>query len=318
MQFVQPYFWNSKNKIYILWCLALYPLSAIIQILFYIKKFFTKVKLQHKICVICVGNIYIGGTGKTPLAIKINEILNKKYLKPIIIKKFYKDQEDEVSLIKSKTKKLIVNKSRAKALNLALKKRFNIAILDDGLQDTSIEKQIKIICFGNQWIGNGWTIPSGPLREPLSSIAGANIAIINNSKGHPNKNYELSIKAVDPKIKIFYSKYDPDPKVIKKFKNKKVLAFAGIGNPKNFFNLLIKNNVQLMEQISFPDHYMYSKEELLNLINKANDNKLDIVTTEKDYFRIKKYGFKQINFIPVLLTINKEKNLINELEKLIR
>ena len=170
----------------------------------------------------------------------------------------------------------------------------------------------------HQWIGNGWTIPSGPLREPFSSIKGANIIVINNNNNYSNKNYETQIKKIDSKIKVFYSRYKPDPKIIKKFKNKKVLAFAGIGNPVNFFNLLKKNNLKLVKQISFPDHYTYTKKQLLALIKEAKSKKLLIVTTEKDYYRFNKYRLKQINFIPVSLEIKKEKNLVNELRKLIK
>ena len=318
MKFFKPYFWDSKNKFYILLCMMLFPLSVLGQFLFIIKKLCTQNKLKQKIPVICVGNLYVGGTGKTPLSIKISKILSKGYLKPVIIKKLYEDQEDEINLIKAKTNNIIVNKSRADALELAYKKKFNLAILDDGLQDSSFKKKIKIICFGNQWIGNGWTIPSGPLREPFSSIKGANIIVINNNNNYSNKNYETQIKKVDSKIKVFYSRYKPDPKIIKKFKNKKVLAFAGIGNPVNFFNLLKKNNLKLIKQISFPDHYTYTKKQLLALIKEAKSKKLVIVTTEKDYYRFNKYRLKQINFIPVSLEIRKEKNLVNELRKLIK
>ena len=318
MKFFKPYFWDSKNKFYILLCMMLFPLSVLGQFLFIIKKLCTQNKLKQKIPVICVGNLYVGGTGKTPLSIKISKILSKGYLKPVIIKKLYEDQEDEINLIKAKTNNIIVNKSRADALELAYKKKFNLAILDDGLQDSSFKKKIKIICFGNQWIGNGWTIPSGPLREPFSSIKGANIIVINNNNNYSNKNYETQIKKVDSKIKVFYSRYKPDPKIIKKFKNKKVLAFAGIGNPVNFFNLLKKNNLKLIKQISFPDHYTYTKKQLLALIKEAKSKKLVIVTTEKDYYRFNKYRLKQINFIPVSLEIKKEKNLVNELRKLIK
>ena len=142
MKFVKPLFWQSKNFI----SLLLYPLSIItltiniFKELSYKKKFFIKT--------ICIGNIYLGGTGKTSLAIEIQKLLKKKF-KTIFIKKNYPDQLDEINLLKTKGA-VISENDRKKALYLATKKKFELAILDDGLQQKSIDYGLKIVCFNTE------------------------------------------------------------------------------------------------------------------------------------------------------------------------
>ena len=116
-----------------------------------------------------------------------------------------------------------------------------MAILDDGFQDYSIKKNLNILCFNsNQLIGNGMTLPAGPLRESINAVKKTQIVLINGSK---NKLFEDKILSISNKVKIFYSKYLPEN--IEEFKNKNLLAFAGIGNPSNFFKLLSDNNLSI-------------------------------------------------------------------------
>ena len=104
---------------------------------------------------------------------------------------------------------------------------------------------------------------------------------------------------------------------IEKFKNKKIISFAGIGNPINFFNLLKDKNLNLIEEISFPDHYNYSSEELENLIEKANNTKAVLLTTEKDYNRIHDNYKNKINFLKIKTNVKNKKELIDEIKKII-
>ena len=161
------------------------------------------------------------------------------------------------------TGRVYQNKKRIDAIEEAIKNNAKIAILDDGFQDFSVKKDLSIICFNEkQWIGNGLTIPAGPLRESLSSLNRANIAIINGGK---NKNIEDKILNENKGIKIFYTKYVPQN--ISEFKDKKVIAFAGIGNPENFFYLLKQNHLNIVKEISYPDHYLLDEKELLGMPN---------------------------------------------------
>ena len=117
------------------------------------------------------------------------------------------------------------------------------------------------------------------------------------------------------KIKIFYSKYKAQN--ADKFKNKKVLAFAGIGNPNNFFNFLKDNEINPIKEIKFPDHYNYSEKEIEELTDKAKKNNLILLTTEKDFFRIKEKFKKDIDYLKIELEIENRIEFIQEIKKII-
>ena len=272
------------------------------------KKFKQK---KFSIPVICIGNLYLGGTGKTPLSIEVCKILKKRGKKVAIIKKFYRKHIDEFNLIESKKVKLFKSTSRVFAINKAVSKNFECVVLDDGLQDVSINKSLSIVCFNSkQLIGNGMTLPSGPLREPFSSLKKSQIVVINGNK---NTKFEKKIKNVSNDISIYYSNYYPHN--LSRFKGKNLIAFAGIANPENFFSLLKKNNLKVVKKVFFPDHYQYSLEELKNLINYSQKNNLKLITTEKDYFRIKHYKLTQINYLSVNLKIIHKKKFEDEVIK---
>jgi len=251
----------------------------------------------------------LGGTGKTPLSILIAKELRKHNKKPAIIKKYYSEHVDEHNLINNSLDCLFLNKQRSKAINSAEKKQYDVAILDDGFQDYSIKKNLNILCFNsNQLIGNGMTLPAGPLRESINAIKKTQIVLINGSK---NKLFEDKILSISNKVKIFYSKYLPEN--IEEFKNKNLFAFAGIGNPRNFFKLLADNNLNVHTKLAFPDHYKFSKSEIQKMIDESSKNNLQLVTTEKDYFRIKDYGFKNIKCLKIKLEILEKDKLINQI-----
>ena len=309
MIFFKPKFW-AKNKISF-FSFLLFPVSFIIKLLIILKK---KIIKNHicSIPVICVGNIYLGGTGKTPLCIEIFAILRSLNMNPVFIRKKYKSYQDEVSL-QQQSGPVFQNKKRVEAVKEATKNKANIAILDDGFQDFSINKDLSIVCFNEkQWLGNGLTIPSGPLRENLSSLKRANCVVINGNK---NRNIENEIIKNNKKIKIFYSKYVPTN--LDLTKDKKVIAFAGIGNPENFFYLLKEYNVDVIDMISFPDHYNYKDEELEKLISKALQHNSILLTTEKDYLRINENLRKKINYLKIKTIIEDRNEFINEIKKII-
>ena len=308
MKLIKPRFWHKKINIY---SFMLLPITLIYIFLTLIKKIFTK-KNEFRIPIICIGNIFIGGTGKTPLAIHMAKKLERIGKKPVIIKKFYNNQSDEKMLIEKNNIKQIITEKRFTALKLA-EKKFNVAIMDDGFQDFSIKKDLNIICFNsNQLFGNGYIFPSGPLRESIKAIDKAQLILINGKK---NKIFENKIREINKSAKIFYTKYIP--RNIKRFKNSKVLAFAGIGNPENFFNMLLNSGIVIKKKIFFPDHYQFQKQELLRIINFAKINNLKILTTEKDFLRIKKFKLKKISFCSIDLKIFEEKKLINEIKKIL-
>ena len=167
MNFFKPKFWD-KNQISF-FSVLFFPISLLIKLVGFFIRFSTSTH-QCSIPIICVGNIYLGGTGKTPLCIEIFSILKNLDMNPVFIRKKYKSFQDEVDLQKQ-IGPIYQNKRRIEAIKKAIQNKANIAILDDGLQDFSINKNLSIVCFNEkQWIGNGLTIPSGPLREDLSAL----------------------------------------------------------------------------------------------------------------------------------------------------
>ena len=307
MKLKKPLFWSKNNNLF---SFILFPFSLLIQLLFFFKNIFLKPK-KISIPVICVGNIYLGGTGKTPLSIEIVRILKKFNMAPVLVKKFYTDQFDEIDLINSKNIEIIKNSSRYIALKEAEERGFKSIVLDDGFQDHSIYKDLSILCFNEkQLIGNGFTIPAGPLREPLGALKRSKIILINGKK---NEDFENKIKSINNEINIFYSKYIAQNS--HKFLNENILAFAGIGNPENFFDLLKENNINVEKKISFPDHYNYSKKELDKLLKISKENNLKLLTTEKDFFRIKHFNAIDIDYLTIKLEIINEELFEKELKK---
>ena len=304
MKIIKPKFWDIKKKTF--WSLILFPLTMIYYFIFFIKKF--KKKKNFKIPIICVGNIYLGGTGKTPIVLELFNILKDLNKNPGFVKKYYNYIYDEINMLKN-TGPTFVSKNRVEAIENLIAKNHDVAILDDGFQDFSINKNFSLICFSsNQWIGNGFLLPSGPLREPLSAIKRADCIVINGKK-----NIEIENKILKEKdTKIFYSKYIPEN--IDKFKNNKIIAFAGIGNPINFIDLLNEYNLNIVDTFSFPDHYTYKATDLDLLKKKANKLGATLVTTEKDYIRLDNNLKTNINYLKVKLKIENKESLIELLK----
>ena len=163
-------------------------------------KFKKKIKFNG-IKTICLGNFYLGGTGKTSLAIKIKEILERDKLKVCFIKKFYYWQKDEQILL-SKRGKTFVEKNRINAIKKAILEKYEVAIFDDGAQDHSIDYDLIFICFNNlNWIGNGLTLPAGPLREKIDNLKYYDNVFLN---GNDENLYNIKdkIKKINEKINI--------------------------------------------------------------------------------------------------------------------
>ena len=303
MKLKKPKFWDLKQIS--LWALLLIPFSFLFQLVLLLEKFFKKPK-NFSVPVICVGNIYLGGTGKTPLTLELFKIIKSIGKNPGFIKKGYDYLDDEIKMLE-KIGKVYTDKSREKAINSLISSNYNVAILDDGFQDYSIKKNFSILCFNSrQLIGNGFTIPSGPLRESIKSLKRADCVLINGEK---NIKFENKINKFNKNIKIFYSKYkllDTD-----RIQNKKVIALAGIGNPENFFDQLKEKNIDLIKTYSYPDHHNYSKKELKNIIDESEKNNAVIVTTEKDHSRMNEEIKLIIKCIKVDLEIENKNDFIN-------
>ena len=304
MNLKKPKFWDYKYPN--IFAYLLLPIAFLLKILSLIK---IKSKIKKlKIKTICVGNIYIGGTGKTSLSIKLNEIFKKKKIKSCFVKKFYNNQIDEQKILKNKGK-LFLSSKRMDAINQAEFENYEIAILDDGLQDKSVDCDINLICFNNiNWIGNGLTIPAGPLRQDINILKKYDHIFLNGNLENL-ENLKKEIFKINSKINIHVGKYEPlNLNEFNKFD--KYLVFSGIGNHETFISMVKNHGLNVCKDIEFPDHYKYSDSDINLILNQANNLNCKIITTEKDYFRIENDKLDQIKYLKSELKIIDEENLI--------
>ena len=307
MNLKKPRFWENKKPNLLAYILL--PLAKIIQFLILLKN--SQKKTKFKIKTICIGNIYLGGTGKTSLSIEIKNILEKKNIKSCFIKKLYQNQKDEQILLKNHGQ-LFLSSKRSDAIKSAEEQGFQIAILDDGLQDKSVEYDTKIVCFNNiNWIGNGLTIPAGPLRENINSLKKYNQVFINGNL--ENLEYlKKKISNVNPDININVGKYIPEN--LDEFNIKdKYIIFSGIGNHKTFISMMKEYNFKILKDFEFPDHYNYKHEDIRKIERCAKELDCKIVTTEKDFLRLKNMNFNNIKFIKSKLKILDEDKFIKSI-----
>ena len=327
MYFIKPKFWDKKNNSFL--SILLYPLSIIYYLINVIRK---KISIPQKfnIPIICVGNIYIGGTGKTSAAIEIMKILNqskkicfltkgygRKSKKDIYLNELNIPNQNTVdtgdeALLLNKYGDVYISNNRTKAINTIIKLGYDAIILDDGFQDHLIFKNLNILCFDSKnWIGNNNLIPSGPLREPLTSIKEANFIII---KGEKNQIIENEIKKLSPNIEIIYAENRIENN--ETLKNKNFIAFTGIGNPYSFFNTLLNNNIKIIKQIIYPDHFQFTEKNYKVLFREAENNNCNLITTEKDWVRISKQFKDKVYYTKLSTLLIGKESLEKELKKL--
>ena len=309
MNLKKPKFWDYKKPNTFAYLLL--PISYLLRLIKLLR--IKSKKKKSKIKTICVGNIYLGGTGKTSLSIKINEILNKKKIKTCFVKKFYSTQFDEQKLLESRGK-LFTSSKRIDAINIAENEGYDVAILDDGLQDNSINYDFRFVCFNNiNWIGNGLTIPAGPLRENINNLKEYKHIFLNGN--FENLDYiKKHIYKINPNINLYVGKYIPFD--IEKFdKGKNYLVFSGIGNHQTFISMLREYRFNIVKDIEFPDHYEYKNFDINKIQKLSNDLNCQILTTEKDYLRLDKEKLYNIDFIKSELKILDEEKLISTIIK---
>ena len=307
MKLKKPKFWDLKKPNFFAY--LLFPFTLLIQLNNQLLKIAYKKKFKE-IKTICIGNIYLGGTGKTPTVLKLYELLKNSNLKIVTAKKFYINQKDE-QLILEKQTEFISLKTRQEIIERAIEQKFDLIIFDDGLQEKTVNYDLKFVCFDIQnWIGNGCLIPSGPLREKVESLKKYDGVFLKSINKDPKSNKISSIlKQINPNIKIFNSIV-----YIKNFEkfdiSKKYLIFSGLGNLNSFKDILIENNFNIIEEINFPDHHNYKTNDIQKILDKAKKIDANIITTEKDFVKIPDQLKSEINCIEIDLNILEADELI--------
>lgn len=314
-----PKFWYNKNDT--IYSNALYPFSLLF-------RFGTKIRNllsteeYSPIPIICIGNIVVGGAGKTPVSMKIAKILIEAGYKPNFITKGYSGIIKESTLVKSwhsptsvgdeslllsNIASTWIGNDRIKSSVLAKKNGADCLIMDDGFQNLSVAKDFSIVVVdGEQEFGNKRVMPSGPLRESIRrGLSRTNLVIV---IGNISKKLKDLIPSNIPVFSASFS-INNDNKI---FKGKNVTAFAGIAYPDKFFKTLINQGAKVVKEISYPDHYIYDENDLLSLAEIANKTKSILVTTRKDFVRVPHSYQPIINALDGEIVFEKE-SVIKEL-----
>ncbi|MBR6010710.1 MAG: tetraacyldisaccharide 4'-kinase [Alphaproteobacteria bacterium] len=236
--------------------------------------------------VICFGNILSGGVGKTPIVRQVAKFFDA----PVVMRGYKKSAEtgdvgDEAKMLSNDGILVHVGSRKSNLILLNKQKSNTPIIMDDGFQNSSIKKDISVLVFDEAiGFGNGFLLPAGPMREKKSAIMRAD-AIILIKRKNIAKGFALPTNI--PVFKAYNKEMCP-------YNNKtNVVAFAGIGYPKKFFENIPCN---VVEKISFPDHYQYSDDDIKKLIEKAKDKNAKLLTTEKDWVRLPDWAKKDIKF----------------------
>jgi tetraacyldisaccharide 4'-kinase len=283
IKLVRPKFWEKKNFI----SQMLLVFSSIYLVIFYLKKYFT-FKYNSRIKTICIGNVTLGGGGKTPSAIAIYKILQSQGMKVCIVTRGYggllkgpvkvdiklhdvSQVGDEPLLMAQESSDVFVAKNRLDGLKFVEKLQYDYAIFDDGLQDFRINYTKSILCYHSKTLGNKNIFPAGPLREILSfCIKRVDYILCEES----DASHYFKDKII---------KYNINTSYIAE-RDKKYLLFCGIAYPEKFFQFAQQNGVTNYITKIFPDHHMYTISELNQIISYKQD--CILLTTSKDYVKI--------------------------------
>ena len=325
-----PKFWFSEKNLALFFANILFPLSVI-------WKFFSTRRIMNgkyeefTIPIICVGNINIGGSGKTPTTIALAKIFLENKTKVHIISKGYKgiikgpkkvtETDDayhvgDEPVLMSKFAPVWVAKNRKNAIIAAIEDGAELLILDDGFQDPSIKKTFSIITVDAEIaFGNRKILPSGPLREPISAaLSRADVLLVIGRK-HQRERFIKSIK-VPKELNVFGA----EMQVVKSgiyLDKARFVAVAGIAHPEKFFNSIQKFGGKITKKFSLPDHENYTPRLLRKLKKASLNNNAQLITTEKDFVRIPKNERHNFIFLPIKLQFSEELELINSIKSVI-
>lgn len=288
--------------------------------------------------VVCVGNFTVGGAGKTPTALALAAILRRAGFAPAFLTRGYGgrhagpvrvdpdihdvgDVGDEALLL-ARAGPTIVSRDRVAGAALAVSLGADIVVMDDGLQNPSLRKDVSFAVFdGEAGLGNGRVLPAGPLRAPADlQWARIDAALV---IGPGERGQAIAAQAGTRGVPVFTASLVPDPAVAARLTGRRVLAFAGIGRPGKFFATLREAGAIVAAARAFADHHGYAASELTGLLDEAERGELIPVTTEKDFVRLRKLGALEPRLasvvpVPVTLVLGAEPDVVDWLLSRIR
>lgn len=325
-----PPFWYAKDrKRNPLLSSVLWPASKLYTIGAMVNRATTREK-KSPIPVICIGNITIGGAGKTPTARAIMQMVQEhgKFATPCFLMRGYGGSEKgplevnptqhtsfavgDEALMQAQYAPTIIARDRYAGAKLAQESGYDLIIMDDGFQNPRLKKDLSLLVVdGTFGFGNGRVFPAGPLREPVSSALrrAQGVIII-------NRHADTDLSAIN-KAKQFDAHIDLINKGAKT-EDKKVIAFAGIAMPEKFFNTLEQNGYYLFAHHAFPDHHVYRHGDLEKIVSAATTKNLSVITTEKDWIRLSDKWKSQISYLKIAVVLDDKfkRTLFKFLDKL--
>ncbi len=251
--------------------------------------------------VICIGNPTVGGAGKTPTALAVGHILLAAHERLFFLSRGYGGRQSgpvrvdpathtaaaigDEPLLLARLAPTIVARDRVAGAETAKRGGASIIVMDDGFQNPSLTKDLTILVVdGRRGIGNGRTIPAGPLRAPLETqISEADALIV---VGRTDSLEAVIERARRYNVAIFHARLEPDKATVAALSGRGVFAFAGIGDPEKFYATLTEAGVRIGDRASFPDHHRYTASEAKDLVARADAANLVLLTTEKDLARL--------------------------------
>ena len=313
--------WKSNNFIN----LILFPFSILYYLSFIIYKVFRKEK-KCNIPVLCVGNVTLGGAGKTPTVIEIRKFLSNSFEKIFVLTRGYKGNikgplivskdhsfhdVGEESMLHAQFGLTCVSKNKFLGAKFCEAHGGKLIIMDDGLQSKDIKKNCKLLVIdGNYGFGNKKIFPSGPLREPIKScIKNSDLILIIGKKSNV---YNCDII---PKHKVFMANKEIS---IGSLKNKNLFVFSALGNNNNFHDSLLNSGFKIKRIKSFSDHYIFKKKDILNILNIAKKENLTVVCTKKDFIKVPEEFKNKIKPVNLYLKIEKKKIFEDRVLKYLR
>ncbi|HEV7636679.1 MAG TPA: tetraacyldisaccharide 4'-kinase [Bradyrhizobium sp.] len=268
--------------------------------------------------VLCVGNYHVGGAGKTPTVLALVKLLRDLDETPVVLSRGYggrlggpikvdparhaaADVGDE-PLMMARAVPVMVARDRIDGAALARSQGATVILMDDGFQNPAIAKDASLIVIdGDRGLGNGRVLPAGPLRAPLSPQLDRTDALIVVGDGTAAKPVAAAVAARGGLVLTAYLR--ADEAAAASLSGKRVLAFAGIGDPARFFRTLRAAGIEAVRERAFPDHHPFSQSEIETLIADAKREGLTLVTTEKDLARLKKGGEAPNDIVPFAVTL---------------
>lgn len=261
----------------------------------------TRLGARAGVPVICAGNFTLGGSGKTPTAIAIAELLTAAGRRPALLTRGYGGadtgplivdphrhtavQVGDEALLLAHVAPTVVAHDRVAGAAAAIAAGADVVVMDDGLQNPSLQKDVAIaVVDGSRGIGNGKVFPAGPLRAPLAAqFSHVNaLMVIGGSAGAAGLDGEIRAR----RIPVFHGELEPDRAAVDAVGARPVLAFAGIGNPDKFFATVAAAGIDIAATRAFADHHRYSGEEAGDLVMQAERQGLRLLTTAKDHARL--------------------------------